>query len=227
MHGELVEGSTVGKWLRERTPTWRQIVDAFHAGGTGLAAAHRASFVHRDFKPDNVLVGTDGRILVTDFGVARLDDSVENAPREVHGPAFADDGGSDRGGRRQRNATVHGAGASGRPGREHPLRPVHVLRRGRATEPSVQVVQPRAVTPSHESCAPASPVPASGVLPDEPPHPIATRRRQGAAMMYEGRILEGMELLGCLRVSTSVRTWPRSSAPDAGGSIPWPAVDRA
>jgi tetratricopeptide (TPR) repeat protein/predicted Ser/Thr protein kinase len=67
---EFVEGETLGEWLRgERT--WRDVVDVFGQAGRGLAAAHAAGLVHRDFKPDNVLLGKDGRPRVVDFGLAR------------------------------------------------------------------------------------------------------------------------------------------------------------
>ncbi len=68
---EFVDGQTLRTWLASarRTPT--EIVATFVQAGTGLAAAHAAGLVHRDFKPENVLVGRDGRIRVSDFGLAR------------------------------------------------------------------------------------------------------------------------------------------------------------
>jgi tetratricopeptide (TPR) repeat protein len=77
---ELVRGTTLRNWLRERPRRWREILEIFLAAGRGLAAAHDAGLVHRDFKPDNVLIGGDGRPRVTDFGLvvesAWLDEAV-------------------------------------------------------------------------------------------------------------------------------------------------------
>ncbi len=68
---ELVEGPTLKGWLAEKSRSVREVLAIFVAAGRGLAAAHRVGLVHRDFKPENVMVGADGRVRVTDFGLAR------------------------------------------------------------------------------------------------------------------------------------------------------------
>jgi predicted Ser/Thr protein kinase len=67
---ELVDGDNLAQWLARRQPR-RDVIAALRAAGRGLAAAHAAGIIHRDFKPHNVLRGRDGRVLVTDFGLAR------------------------------------------------------------------------------------------------------------------------------------------------------------
>jgi len=69
---ELVDGMNLQEWLKESRPAWRQIIDAYVQAGRGLAAAHEAGLVHRDFKPSNVLIRRDGRIQVADFGVVSM-----------------------------------------------------------------------------------------------------------------------------------------------------------
>jgi eukaryotic-like serine/threonine-protein kinase len=71
---ELVEGTTARGWMRAQPRGWPEVVDVFAQAGRGLLAAHQAGWVHRDFKPDNVLVGDDGRVCVSDFGLAKLTD---------------------------------------------------------------------------------------------------------------------------------------------------------
>jgi tetratricopeptide (TPR) repeat protein/predicted Ser/Thr protein kinase len=69
---ELIRGETLGTLVRRDKPSWRQIVTLLERAGQGLAAAHAAGIIHRDFKPENVLVEHDGqRVVVTDFGVSR------------------------------------------------------------------------------------------------------------------------------------------------------------
>jgi len=69
---ELVCGQTLGDWIRGERRPWPEVVKVFLAAGRGLEAAHRAGLVHRDFKPDNVLIADDGSVKVTDFGLARV-----------------------------------------------------------------------------------------------------------------------------------------------------------
>ncbi len=81
---EFVDGSTLTQWLKAKPRSWREAVRVFIDAGRGLEAAHRAGMVHRDFKLDNVLIGTDGRVRVSDFGLARgaeVDLEAEAEPR--------------------------------------------------------------------------------------------------------------------------------------------------
>jgi tetratricopeptide (TPR) repeat protein len=79
---EFLEGPTLAAWLGERTRPWREILATFIQAARGLAAAHAAGLVHRDFKPQNVMMTKDGTARVMDFGVARLIDGPETRDDE-------------------------------------------------------------------------------------------------------------------------------------------------
>ena len=80
---EFVAGQTLGRWMRAQRRGWREVVELLRSAGRGLAAAHAAGLIHRDFKPDNVMIGDDGRARVMDFGLARRGDA---APPPRDGP---------------------------------------------------------------------------------------------------------------------------------------------
>ncbi len=79
---EHVQGTTLREWLAAAARPWPEVVAYMREAGQGLAAAHAAGLVHRDFKPANVLVGDDGRVRVMDFGLVRADRGRESS---LHG----------------------------------------------------------------------------------------------------------------------------------------------
>jgi tetratricopeptide (TPR) repeat protein len=88
---QLVEGQTLLTYLREKQPGWAETVALFVEAGKGLAAAHAAGMIHRDFKPSNVLVDRAGKVAVTDFGVARAaaGGQAEGPAPDLSNPALA------------------------------------------------------------------------------------------------------------------------------------------
>ena len=85
---ELVPGETGEQWIKRRPP-WREVLQVFRDAGRGLAAAHKVGLVHRDFKPANLILGSDGRVRVLDFGLARIAQTGGSDSAELEG--LADD----------------------------------------------------------------------------------------------------------------------------------------
>ena len=81
---EFIRGQSLAKWAKgERS--WREVVEVYVQAGEGLAAAHRAGVIHRDLKPQNIMIAKDGTVKVLDFGLARAieDDTLESQDDEV------------------------------------------------------------------------------------------------------------------------------------------------
>ena len=80
---EHVRGETLAKWMRRGPHSWRAVLQQFIPAARGLAAVHAAGMVHRDFKPDNVMIDDEGGVRVMDFGLAH---AVHSTPEPAPTP---------------------------------------------------------------------------------------------------------------------------------------------
>jgi len=88
---ELVDGMTAIRWRDTKKPSWKEVLRVFIDAGEGIAAAHAADLIHRDFKPENVMVTREGKVRVMDFGLARTMERITEEtllpdPHDVDGP---------------------------------------------------------------------------------------------------------------------------------------------
>ncbi len=185
---EFVRGRTLRAYVAAGTRDWREVVQAYVQAGDGLAAAHECGLVHRDFKPDNAIVGDDGRVRVVDFGLARGEASIDAGPTN-----------SDA--RRSGDTPITAAGAMlGTPAYMAPEQ-----RLGSAAEPRSD--QYGFCASLYEALAGSLPPPpedrvdVTSVLP--PTLPIRLRRAlaRGLAPVAEDRFADMGALLGELRTS--------------------------
>ena len=82
---EFIRGATLQVWQREPGRRWTEIVEAYIQAGRGLAAAHAAGLIHRDFKPANAMIDVDGRVRVLDFGLVRAQQAMHEPVGDVSG----------------------------------------------------------------------------------------------------------------------------------------------
>lgn len=106
---EFVEGETLKAWAKGGRRSWEEVVEVYSQAGRGLAAAHDAGLVHRDFKPANVMLGKDGRVRVLDFGLAISSGFDPRELQSTHRSGTASDSESQTGSVRSDRITRTGA----------------------------------------------------------------------------------------------------------------------
>lgn len=141
---EHIAGPTLREWCEQTPRSTPDILAKFLDAGRGLAAAHDERIVHRDFKPDKVLIGSDGRARVVDFGLAAEPEATPKNLAEASPSPLAP--GVDPNRCRPRDAGVHGTRAVRRRRRRRPRRSVRI--RGRAVGGPVRPAPTRGQDPA-------------------------------------------------------------------------------
>ena len=80
---ELLEGETLGRHIGTTGLSAARAIRYAQQLADGLAAAHDKGIIHRDLKPDNVFITGDGRLKILDFGLAKLSQPADDAPRQL------------------------------------------------------------------------------------------------------------------------------------------------
>jgi eukaryotic-like serine/threonine-protein kinase len=119
---EFLDGNTAGFWSQSQHRTWQETLKVYIAAGRGLAAAHDKGLVHRDFKPDNVMVSRDGQVRVMDFGLARQAEKTLAGTSGAHASSAANGDKASASGERPSATTTQRLGALVEPGA--PVRPL-------------------------------------------------------------------------------------------------------
>ncbi len=241
---EYVAGSDLRAWLGAAPRARDAIVAVFVQAGRGLAAAHAAGIVHRDFKPANVLVGDDGRVRVVDFGLAADPAAPGDPAGDVAGtPAYMapeqarGEAPSPLADQYSFGASLHEALTGQRPGARTPDRAVDPD----ASLPAwLQAIVRRALAP-----APAARFPSMDALLQALARDPATRRRRGiVAAIVIGALGLGAAWLATRTTSPAlcadaedelVGVWDPARrqaaraafrAVGAAGVAPWAAIER-
>jgi serine/threonine protein kinase len=82
---EFIDGGTLKNWIQRQPRSWEDVAQSLTGVADGLATAHQAGILHRDIKPDNILVTASGYAKLADFGLAKLEDGpVLSATRTLH-----------------------------------------------------------------------------------------------------------------------------------------------
>ena len=219
---ELVEGTDAARWFRQERPEWQRVLAVFRAAGRGLAAAHAAGLVHRDFKPANVLVGDDLRVRVMDFGLARTAEDIRGSSEPLTDP---DPGWSEA-------VTSHGA-VVGTPAYMAPEQFLGLAADARSDQYSFCASlwealfhrlpfggrNPRAIAAAKANDELRLPPPGSGV-----PHELVAVLQRGMSAERDRRFESMAAVLRALR---AIAEPPREESAPSMRRVPWLAVGAA